>query len=121
MPNPKVIDTDHIRDWRELRDLLEQRCVRAEHGCLLYPDKSILVRVRGGHAKVSPSRVAWALANQSDHLSETDLAVHICPHHPDDLHVCCEPAHIRKGTTEDVTIMAAARKRGLILGMAVSA
>lgn len=119
---PKLyIDTDHLRDTRQLQRQLEERCVPTPDGCLLYPETSIMVRTRDGFHATSPARVAWALAHPEDHLGPRDLAVHRCifgTNHKDghgDPRVCCNPAHIKKGDHTDVVVMKKARARRLVL------
>lgn len=114
-------DTDHIRNWRDLRRIIESEAVLIAEGCLLFPGPSIPAEVKapGGPRRiaygVSVIRVAWMLANIHDHLSPTDFAIHLCALGTDPQLVCVNPAHLRKGTAADIRLLKDARQRDLLL------
>lgn len=115
------IDTNLIRDCKQLQRQIQDRCEPTEAGCLLYPDFTISVRVQGYRdlVGISVARVAWALAHPEDHLGVHDFAVHICLFGTqatiDEPRACCNVEHIRKGTFADVHAMVRARRRNLVL------
>jgi len=117
-----LIDTDLYKITRELRETFLDALVPHGDDCLLYPSEAIYVPCRGYKHPigVSPARLAWRLAHPEDHLGVRDLAVHVCAfgtNHRDgrgDPRVCCNAAHLRKGTIDDVSAMK--RVRPLIKG-----
>lgn len=118
-----IRDTDAICLDRELRRQLEGQLIESGscHIVENHHTRSLTVRLRCRHTRrgetprMSIIRIAWAFANPNDHLTEEEFAVHTCQNTGDDeTPICCNGAHLRKGTRDDVLIANAARKKGFL-------
>lgn len=115
------VHTDLFRDLESLRVKLEEDSIALD-GCLIFPATGIAVRLQGYRqtVRVSPARVAWALAHPLEFLGVRDFAVHTCATawatHPT-RRCCIHPDHIIKGRRDN---MHALRQGGIEWASAAS-